>query len=155
MPCSLWSTAQTAAASFGCHSKQCALPSTMKTLSNSEPITTQTSRKASEGTHTENNFPNWGNENFFWANGPPIYAPKNVPESAPKNAPKTAPKNAPKIHAEKNQHLPAASKQKFGRNFWNNFSPNRLDCLADPMEPFSVPSKTIRVTNLRIPECKP
>ena len=69
-------------------------------LSHFEPITTQTCRRASEGTHTENNFAYWGDENFAWANGPPTYAPKKRSEKRGENC------------AEKNWHHPAVSRQK-------------------------------------------
>ena len=80
-----------------------------------------------ERMHTENSFPNSGDETS-WTKGPPTYAPKNTPKNAPKTAPKTAPKNAPKIHAENKWSLPAVSRQKklaavFGAFFGAVFHP--------------------------------
>ena len=116
MPCSLRSTALRFAASFDRHSKQRCLAiqcGGKKEVLTSEPITTQTCRKAIEK-HSKKLFPQGRDANFSWTNGPPTNAPKH----APKNVPKNAPKNAPNIHSENSLHLFAVSRQKIGRNFW-------------------------------------
>ena len=115
-----------------------ALPSTIVGKSYPEPITTQVCRKTSEGTHTENTFPNWGDEQVF-KHFVRTYRRKMHRRTRQKFTPKTR----------------LAHPCSFKGNIGRGFSPDRLDCLANPMEPLSVSSKMTRATNLRMPHGKP
>ena len=109
--------------------------------------------------HTENNFPNSGDETS-WTKGPPTYAPKKCAEKRAEKCAKNCAEKCAENSRRKKLESPCGFKAKkigrsFWRIFWSGFSPNRLVCLADPVEPLSASSKMTRTTNLRMPQGKP